>query len=910
MSSQIDTTNIDSAYPEAGKDNDSQGFRDNFAAIKNNFTYAKSEIQDLQNKVLLKSALEGETLNNDLGGANIANGNYTNFHGTAYSQEVTGTANISVLNGSMQSFILTGNTNFTFTNWPDTGNYAKIRVHFKSNGSIINVGNDITTGKRYTINEVNNTNFISMGAEPTCIFVGAISGTTLTVSSKSAGTITKDTYIFGPGITPGTKITQTNAENPSLSGTGGSGTYGVDISQTTASVTTNGIKAGVIFTASSKGSGTGKVQPWKEVVLNTEGLGTIVPGSEFDLPIILNPNGSQQVIEAWTATGSDDKKVFVSYIANLDSNNTNYTKLNVGSLSVDELTDSSDTDTGALKVRGGAGVAKNLNVGGDVVIDGNLLVNGNATLITSSVTISDINDITNVDIIAPRNGDSLKYNSAQGKWTNNVDLITYNITVDSNTAPGGGGQGVFYIDGIPLSTSTGIQASGLTSFQVGKKYRFVQEDESNSGYDLRFSRTPDTRVFPDNNPQTRTITPYTSNVFTNGTAGDTGSYTEILITEDTPSPLYLYAAYLLPPEGPDLENDTSIGSLSNFEITGSAGQFSVDPAVTLATGKPIKISGQWQGSTPPSGYNAAGTIYYIATGGTGTAFQLLSSPGGDPLVTTPGIPTAILLTVYPQKSVAGYTNNDKIGGEYPINVAKGPIKIVSDYTVTGSQSIIADTTAGAITVTLPVSPSVGTIVTIFDSGNAGTNAITIDPNNPSVEINGVTGSIVINGDYGSITLVSDGVHWTAARLSFNGSEDVTPSSAVDLTTSVSYFSTAGSETCTLSAGSEGQIKTLIMKSASGTMTVSVSNAGWKSSGSGSIVFDATGDCCILQYIQDKWYVIGNNGCTIESVAPVLSVAPPTGSSATGTVGQIAYDTNYIYVCIATNTWRRAAISTW
>lgn len=37
---------------------------------------------------------------------------------------------------------------------------------------------------------------------------------------------------------------------------------------------------------------------------------------------------------------------------------------------------------------------------------------------------------------------------------------------------------------------------------------------------------------------------------------------------------------------------------------------------------------------------------------------------------------------------------------------------------------------------------------------------------------------------------------------------------------------------------------------------------------------------------------------------------PASASATGTAGSIAIDGNYIYVCIAANTWKRAAISTW
>jgi hypothetical protein len=48
---------------------------------------------------------------------------------------------------------------------------------------------------------------------------------------------------------------------------------------------------------------------------------------------------------------------------------------------------------------------------------------------------------------------------------------------------------------------------------------------------------------------------------------------------------------------------------------------------------------------------------------------------------------------------------------------------------------------------------------------------------------------------------------------------------------------------------------------SGDMVITVTNAGWKSSGTGTITFNAIGEACTLQYINNKWFCIGNNGTT-------------------------------------------------
>lgn len=83
--------------------------------------------------------------------------------------------------------------------------------------------------------------------------------------------------------------------------------------------------------------------------------------------------------------------------------------------------------------------------------------------------------------------------------------------------------------------------------------------------------------------------------------------------------------------------------------------------------------------------------------------------------------------------------------------------------------------------------------------------------------------------------------------------------AINLTTTATYFSTSGAATATLAAGYNGQIKTVMMAADGGDMVVTVTNAGWKTSGTGTITFNDIGDAVTLQYINSKWYCIGNNG---------------------------------------------------
>lgn len=92
---------------------------------------------------------------------------------------------------------------------------------------------------------------------------------------------------------------------------------------------------------------------------------------------------------------------------------------------------------------------------------------------------------------------------------------------------------------------------------------------------------------------------------------------------------------------------------------------------------------------------------------------------------------------------------------------------------------------------------------------------------------------------------------------YTGSEDLASAAAASLIRSTSYFSTAAAETATLAAGSEGQVKVFAMYADTGDMVITVASPAW--GGAGTITFDTVGQACTLQYINGKWFCIGNNG---------------------------------------------------
>ncbi len=271
MTSAIVYSTIDAAFPKAGKDNNSQGFRDNFQVIKTGLQTANGEITTLQ------SVTAKLTATNDFNQNILSNAEFNKFYGSVRDNgSITTTTDVDIENGPLQIYTLGANCTLTLTNWPASDKYAKIRIHLKQDTTNLSTVSITGTAGQFQCA----TGIISGSSVGQAVKVtGTISGSA-TISGYASGNIY---YIIG---TP-TDTTFTL-----------SSTFGGSAITTTAGTTT-----GLTFTL------------LRTVTFGTEGGASVVKsgdGASFPSPFVLS-NTSEKVVEAWTYDGSTSK-VFLKYL--------------------------------------------------------------------------------------------------------------------------------------------------------------------------------------------------------------------------------------------------------------------------------------------------------------------------------------------------------------------------------------------------------------------------------------------------------------------------------------------------------------------------------------------------------------------------------------------------------------------
>ena len=224
-----------------------------------------------------------------------------------------------------------------------------------------------------------------------------------------------------------------------------------------------------------------------------------------------------------------------------------------------------------------------------------------------------------------------------------------------------------------------------------------------------------------------------------------------------------------------------------------------------------------------------------------------------------------LLYNFQAQQVSETLNNigSSISGSVPLNWALGSYKTINstagaislsftNFPATGVQaSIVLQITVSSIAHTLQLPTAVTLGIATLQGYVPSTRTITFSTTGTySFEFSTVDGG-------STITIID--LSRNQDPIYLPSSEDLAASAGANLAVTTSYFSTSTAETATLAAGYTGQIKVFAMYADSGDMVITVSNAGWKSSGTGTITFNDIGDACTLMYINSKWFAIGANG---------------------------------------------------
>lgn len=209
----------------------------------------------------------------------------------------------------------------------------------------------------------------------------------------------------------------------------------------------------------------------------------------------------------------------------------------------------------------------------------------------------------------------------------------------------------------------------------------------------------------------------------------------------------------------------------------------------------------------------------------------------------------------------------------------GRITNIANNTVSGTVTSVSVTPGTGMQVTTSGNANVNPGFTLINTGVTRVSAgsgIQVSSGNGNVTISTTPVAAVTSVSVASTSLTVTGSPITGSgtitvdipanvavtgQLLLNNGQNLGNGNAASLLTTASYFTTTGASTATLAAGTAGQIKTFMMVADGGDMVITVTNAGWKSSGTGTITFDDIGDGCTLQYMNSKWYCIGQNSVT-------------------------------------------------
>jgi hypothetical protein len=343
------------------------------------------------------------------------------------------------------------------------------------------------------------------------------------------------------------------------------------------------------------------------------------------------------------------------------------------------------------------------------------------------------------------------------------------------------------------------------------------------------------------------------------------------------------------------------------DMTGSGGlKIAGTTAATTTTSGALIVAGGVgvSGAGYFGGNGAFGPSFTPQAWGTGGALDVNGTTGGIVGVAYNGAAKGYVLA-----ESGGILVNSHAGGTAKFNTGGSGATTLGN---TGSVTTINATTANIPSTTSASSSTVGALT--IGNGTAATN---VAIGGGKVNIGSTEASV---GSTSGALQVAGGVYAGAASV-FGGDVTLGTTTATVLTHSVVNSKAAG----------QGDAYYLASKSANGYSNgLQLYKGGtpqW-TIGSGITavddnfkIYDANAGVVVqiakAATLASTTVAFNNTGATTFAGAVTIAgtvihtlSATPASASATGTVGTMSWDANYIYICTAANTWKRVAIATW
>ena len=266
----------------------------------------------------------------------------------------------------------------------------------------------------------------------------------------------------------------------------------------------------------------------------------------------------------------------------------------------------------------------------------------------------------------------------------------------------------------------------------------------------------------------------------------------------------------------------------------------------------------------------------------------------------------------------------------------GTVQLPTAVTKVGQTSLVQ---GGAVNITLPT--SAGTLVGSGDTGTV-TSTMLLDGTilNADVNASAAIAGTKISPDFGAQNVITTGTGTAATFISGAGTATA---NGIQVGTGTTYkpgIYSPGADQLAISTGGTGRV----FVTSAGNVGIGTTSPSYTLDTRGSIASTSAGGIqTVLSFASDGIVgTISNHslaffansaeraridtsgrllvGGSPDSGGALLQVfgdririgtaKTPASASATGTAGEICWDASYIYVCTATNTWKRTAIATW